>query len=74
MTDLIQKSLRDSKTARWWTALAIVSLTMFCMILFYGCNVSAAGTDATKHKLGHGRQYRLWDSLPGGMAGSMYFS
>lgn len=29
MTDLIRKSLRDSKTARW-AALGIVSLTMFC--------------------------------------------
>lgn len=29
MTEMIQKSLRDSKAARW-AALAIVSLTMFC--------------------------------------------
>ena len=33
MTDLIRKSLRDSKTARW-AALAIVSLTMFCGYFF----------------------------------------
>jgi MFS family permease len=33
MTELIQKSLRDSKAARW-TALAIVSVTMFCGYFF----------------------------------------
>lgn len=33
MTELIQKSLRDSKAARW-AALGIVSLTMFCGYFF----------------------------------------
>jgi len=33
MTEMIQKSLRDSKAARW-TALAIVSVTMFCGYFF----------------------------------------
>jgi predicted MFS family arabinose efflux permease len=33
MTEMIQKSLRDSKTARW-AAIGIVSLTMFCAYWF----------------------------------------
>jgi MFS family permease len=33
MTEMIQKSLRDSKAARW-AALAIVSITMFCGYFF----------------------------------------
>ena len=62
MTDLIRKSLRDSKTARW-AALAIVSLTMFCGYFFADVMsplkpmLEAAGMD--KHRLRNFYQ-RLW--------------